>query len=170
MIFREGAVGGFADVGGDTTGSQSAPFQTVRRPRWVSWIMQAAAVLVAGIGQALEPRHDLVAIGVQVAEHGRGVARDNGGAGGHGQRDAAFRLFLVVADVLVLGQAVFVVVGFVRGRHEPVAQGQVLELERLQQRVVGAVHGGHVEGPPELVLPSSLSARQGAFPVAKATD
>jgi hypothetical protein len=148
MIFGKARWAGSRTLEGETTGSQSAPFQTVRRPRWVSWIMQAAAVFVAGIGQALEPRHDLVAVGVQVAEHGRGVARDNGGAGGHGQRDAAFCLFLVVADVLVLGQAVIVVVGFVRGGHEPVAQGQVLELERLQQRVVGAVHGGHVEGPP----------------------
>ena len=32
---------------GDSTGSQSAWFQPVRRPRWVSWIMHARAVLVA---------------------------------------------------------------------------------------------------------------------------
>ena len=58
-----------------STGSQSALFQAVRRPRWVSWIITAAAVLVAVVGQPRQPRHDLVLVGEQIAEAGGRVRR-----------------------------------------------------------------------------------------------
>jgi hypothetical protein len=100
------------------------------------------AMRVAVVRQAAQPRHDLVLVGEQVAEHRRRVGRDHRRARGHRQRDAALGLFHVVQPVAVLRHAVLAVVRLVRGAHQPVAQRQVAELERLQQRVGGG-RGGH---------------------------
>ena len=92
------------------------------------------AEFMALVGKAAHPGDDLVLVGEQVAEHGRAVGGDDGGAGGHGQRHAAAGLLGVVKAVAVLGHAVLAVVRLVRGGHHAVAQRQVLELERLEQR------------------------------------
>ncbi len=94
------------------------------------------AMLVAVVGQAFQPRHDLVAVGMQVAEGGRRIGRNDRRAGGHRQRHAALGALDVVEAVAVLGQAVFRVRRLVRGQHDAVLQPQVLQLERLQQRIV----------------------------------
>ncbi len=97
-----------------------------------------AVVLVAGVGELGEPRNDLVAIGLEVAEGGRAVARDDRRAGGHGQRHAATGLLGMVEPVALLRHAVFRIGRLVAGRHDAVLQRQVLEAVGLEQRI-----GGH---------------------------
>ena len=96
-----------------------------------------AVVLVAGIGELGEPRHDLVAIGMQIAEGGRAVARDDRRAGGHGQRHAALGLLGMVEPVALLRHAVLGIGRLVAGRHDAVLQRQVLQLVGLEERIVG---------------------------------
>ncbi len=119
------------------------------------------ARLVAVVGEAPQPGHDLVLVGVQVAEGRRRVLGDDGRAGGHGERDAALGLLDVVEAVAVLGQAVLGVRRLVRGRHDAVAQRQVPELEGLQERV----GGGHGERDVRCV-----GGRQLAPPAASAVQ
>ena len=103
-------------------------------------------VLVDLLGQPGEPRHDLVAVQLEVAERRRAVPRHHRRAADHRQPDAALGLLDVVRRVAVLGQAVLGVRGLVRGAHDPVAQRQPPEGERLQQRVGTAVMVGSAIG------------------------
>ena len=95
-----------------------------------------AVMLVAGVGKLPQPRHDLVAIGLQIAECGRAVARHDRRARGHRQRHAALGLFGVIEPVALLRHAVLGIGRLVAGRHDAVLQRQVLELVRLEKRVV----------------------------------
>ena len=96
-----------------------------------------AVVLVAGVGKLPQPRHDLVAIGVQVAERGRAVARDDRRAGRHRQRHAALRLLGMVEPVALLRHAVLGIGRLVAGRHDAVLQRQMFQLVGLEKRVAG---------------------------------
>ena len=119
-----------------------------------------ASVLVAVVGEPPEPGHDLVPIGVQVAEGGRAVLGDDRRARGHGQRDAALGLLDVVEPVAVLGQAVLGIGRLVRRAHDPVPQRQMLELERLEQGI-RAGHDGEAlpsDDPASQDLPALRSA------------
>ncbi len=87
------------------------------------------------VGQLAQPRHDLVLVHVQVAERRRAVRRDDGGPADHGQPDTALGLLLVVEAVAPLGHAVLGVGRLMGGADHPVAQGQVLQPEGLQEWV-----------------------------------
>ena len=93
------------------------------------------AMLVALVDELLQPRHDLVLPSQKVAEGGRRVATDDGRPGGHRQRHAALRPLHMVGAVAVLRHPVLVVVRLVGRDHQPVLQRQMLEPERLEQRV-----------------------------------
>ena len=129
----------------DSTGSQSALFQSVRRPRWVSWIITARRARGSRRRARRSQRHDLVAIGMQIAEGRRAVARDDRRARRHGQRDAALRLLDMVEPVALLRHAVLGIGRLVRRRHDPVLQREMLEPKWLKQRIICAVNGRHDE-------------------------
>src|SRR6185312_9925951 len=94
------------------------------------------------VGQFPQPRHDLVLIYMEIAESGGAVWRDDRGPTHHRQADAALRLLLVVEAIPVLGHPVFGVRRLMRGTDHAVTQREVLQLERLQQRVDElAIHG-----------------------------
>ncbi len=95
-----------------------------------------AIMLVAGIGDLAQPRHDLVSIDMEIAECRRTVARDDRRAGGHGQRHAALGLFSMVEPVALFRHAIFRIGRLMARRHDPVLQGQVLEPVWTQQRIV----------------------------------
>ena len=83
------------------------------------------AVLVDLVGHPPQPRHDLVAVGVEVAEGRRAVLGHHGRARRHRHADAALGLLHVVQPVAVGRQAVLGVRGLVRRREDPVAQRQM---------------------------------------------
>ena len=93
------------------------------------------AVLVDAVGHRLDPRHDRIVVGMQVAERRRAVGRDDRRACRHRQRQPALGLLHVVQPVAVLGHAVFAVRRFVRRREHPIAQRKMLQGERLEKRV-----------------------------------
>lgn len=64
-----------------------------------------AIMLVTGVGELAQPRHDLIPIGLQIAERRRAVAADDRRAGGHGQRNAALGL-LGMVEAIALRHAV----------------------------------------------------------------
>ena len=96
-----------------------------------------AVVLVAGRREFGKPRHDRVVPGMEIAEGGRAVARDQRRTGRHRQRDAALRLFGVIEAIPFLGQAVLGIGGLMRRRHQPVLEGQVPERIGLEKRISG---------------------------------
>jgi hypothetical protein len=96
-----------------------------------------AVVLVAAIGEFAHPRHHFFAVGENVAEGRRAVFRYQRRSRGHGHRQPGLGARLVVQAVALLRHAVLGIGGLMRGSHEPVLQGQVLELKRLQQWIVG---------------------------------
>lgn len=105
-------------------------------------------------GELFQPGRDLLAVQLQVAEGGRAVGRDHRGAADHQQPGAALGALHVVGAVAVGGQRVLRVGRFVRGAHDAVAQHQVPDGERLEQRV-GAAHGAR----PPFSHPGPASAR-----------
>ena len=109
-------------------------------------------VLVALVGELPHPGDDLVLVGQEVAEDRRRIRRDHRRARGHGERDAALRPLDMVEPVAVLGHAVLGIGRLVAGRHDAVAQAQVLELVGLQQRIPGLGH--------RLALPFRPAARR----------
>src|SRR5215467_8881379 len=94
------------------------------------------AVAAALVGEFLQPRHDLVLIGVEIAEGGRRVCRYDRRASGHGERYAALRALDMVQPVAILRHSVIVIERLMRRDHEPVPQRQMLELKRLKKRIV----------------------------------
>ena len=108
-------------------------------------------VLVDLVGHAPDERHDLVLVGVQVAERRRAVLGDDRRAGGHRHADPALGLLDVVQPVAVARHAVHRVRRLVRRREHAIADRQVLQLVRLQQRIVG-------QRPRDHVLTQSLFA------------
>jgi hypothetical protein len=134
--FRRGAVGGF-------------PFMS-RRYHWQPVALvparPAAEVrqldhhrrpgLVAVIDQTLHPRHDLVLPDEEIREHRRAVPADAGRSRRHHHRHPGPCALQVIQPVPVLRHPVVAVGGFVAGRHDPVAQRQVLQLKRLKKRIV----------------------------------
>ena len=79
------------------------------------------AVRVAIIDEFLEPGHDLVLIGIEIAERRGAVFGNDRRARRHRQRDPAFRLFRVIEPITFLRHAVFGIGRFVRRGHDPVA-------------------------------------------------
>ena len=110
------------------------------------------AVLVHLVGEPADPGDDLVLVGVQVAERRRAVLGHHGRAGGHRHADAALRLLDVVEPVAVGGHAALRVRGLVRRREHPVAQREVLQRVRLQQRIVGDHQRTAIRGSSEAWL------------------
>ncbi len=132
---REGAVGRLAHRRGREDG-QPVGRVPARAPAEVGELdHHRRAGLVAVVGEALQPGDDRVVIGVQVAEGGRAVRRDQRRAGRHGQRDAALRPLEMVEPVAVLRHPVLGIGGLVRRDHQPVAERQVLQAIGLQQRI-----------------------------------
>ncbi len=87
------------------------------------------------VGEFLQPAHDLVPVEEDVAERLRAVRRDHRGAADHRQRDAALRLLGVIEAIARFRHAVLGIGGLMGRRHQPVAQGEMLELKGLKQRV-----------------------------------
>jgi len=140
-LLGKGAMGGLADHG---RGEHGQPFLLVpvgATAKVGELDHHRRAVFVAGIGEPLQWRDDLVLPGLHVGKGLGGIARDDGGTGDHGHGDAAARLLDVVAQVAIARQAVLGVTGLVRGRHDPVLQSEVLQLVRLQQRITARL--GH---------------------------
>ena len=135
-LLGEGAVRGLADRRGREHRQPVAVVPVGAPAEMGDLDHHRGAVLVAVVGEPLEPGHDLVPVGVQVAEGRRAVLGDDRRARGHGQRDAALGLLDVIEPVAVLGQAVLGVGRLVRRAHDPVAERQMLELEGLQQGIV----------------------------------
>src|SRR6516162_6483008 len=119
----------------ETTGSQSPWAKLVRRPRWVSWIITAQPYSWHSSTSFFS--NDLVPKGVKVAERGRGIRGDDRRARSHVEGDAALRALDVVKSVAVFRQSILVVGRLVRGDHEPVLHRQMLEAERLKERIAG---------------------------------
>ena len=94
-----------------------------------------AAMFVAGVGQVGDPRHDLVLISQHVVEHRRAVLGYGRRSGCHRQCHTGLCAFGVIGPVAGFGHAVFGIGGFMTGGPDPVSQGQMLELEGLQQRI-----------------------------------
>ena len=88
------------------------------------------------VGELPEPAHNLVPVEQDVSESLRAVRSDDGGAADHRQRDATLRLLGVIEPIAGLRHTVFGIGRLVRRRHEPVSQGEVLELKGLEQRIV----------------------------------
>ena len=103
------------------------------------------AVRVAFLGEPPQQRHDLVAIGMEIAEGRRRIARHDGRARGHGEGDAALRLLDMVETVAVARQAVLGIIRLMRRRHQPVLQREMLQPKWLKQRIICAVNGRHDE-------------------------
>ena len=86
-------------------------------------------------GELLQDRHHAVVTKIDLAERRRTVGGDTGGTAEHGERQTALGLLLMVELVALPRQSVLDIVGRVRRAHHPVLEGQVLQPERLQQRV-----------------------------------
>ena len=90
------------------------------------------AVLVAGVRQVFHPGDDFIFEREDVVEYRRAVARDGRRPGGHRQRHAGLGTFHVVRAIALLRHALLRIRRFMRRRHDPVLEGQVLQLKRLQ--------------------------------------
>ena len=89
------------------------------------------------IGEATQPRHNCVVVGVKVAKGRRAVLGDHGRARSHGHTDAALGFFDVIEAVAVFRHTAIGIGGLVgRGKHS-VANGEVLQCKWLQQRIIG---------------------------------
>ena len=101
------------------------------------------AMVAALVGQPPQPRHDLVPVGMQIAEGGGRIFGHNRRARGHVQRNAAPGLFHMIEAVAVGRHAVHGISGLMRARHDAVAQFQMLQPIGPQQ----GVRGGHAFFP-----------------------
>ena len=98
------------------------------------------AAIVDAVGEFREPLDNLVAEGLQVAESGRRIRRHHGRAADHRERNPARRFLLVIQAVAFFRQSVLGIKRLVGGAHHAVFQPQVADLQRPQQRIVGALH------------------------------
>ena len=97
------------------------------------------AVLVTVIGQLTHPGHYFILIGEDVVEHRRAVLGHRRGSGSHGQAKACLGALDVVGTVECLGHPILRISRLMGCHHQPVFQGEMFELEGLQQRIVN--HG-----------------------------
>jgi hypothetical protein len=144
-LFREGAVGGFAHRGGGDDGQPIALVPIGAAAEMGDLDHHRRTRFVAIVGKAAEPGHDLVTIGVEVAEGGGAVGADDGRSGGHGQPDPSLGLFQVVETVAVFRHPLFGIGGLVRRRHQPVTDQKVLQAVGFEQRIGG--HRGLLRRP-----------------------
>lgn len=94
------------------------------------------AMFVDRIRQVANPRHDLVLVGKDVVEHRRTVQRHRRRPGGHAHGNPGLGPRRVIGGITLLRHSVFGIGRFMAGGHDPVAQGQMLDLVGLQERVV----------------------------------
>jgi hypothetical protein len=93
------------------------------------------AVLMAGVGEAPEPRNDLVFVNEDIVEGGRAVGRHRRRARRHRHGDSGAGALDVVGAVEILWHPVFGIGRLVRRDDDPVAQREMLEPIGLEQRV-----------------------------------
>jgi hypothetical protein len=86
-------------------------------------------------GQLLEVGDDRLVPDVELTESRRRIDGDVRGSSDHGQREATFRLLLVVELVSQFRESAFGVRRLVARADDAIAQAEVLELKRRQQRI-----------------------------------
>ena len=91
-LFGKGAVGRLAHRRGDEHRQPVALVPAGAAAEMGELDHHGAAVLVTVVGELLQPGHDLVVVGVQIAEGGRRIVRHDRRARRHRQRDAALGL------------------------------------------------------------------------------
>ena len=106
------------------------------------------------VRQRLQPADDLVFVQKNVAERLRAVRRDDSRAANHRQPDAALGLLDVIGAVAVFRHPVMRVSRLMRRRHQTIADRQMFQLERLQQRV-GAHEAGSLAKAGRLYRPGA---------------
>ena len=94
------------------------------------------ACLVAVIGQPPHPRHDLILPDQHIAERGRAVPAHAGRSRRHHHRHSGPRPLQMIQAIAILRHPVLGIGRFMARRHDPVAQGQMLQPVRLQQGIV----------------------------------
>src|SRR5215475_15051150 len=92
-------------------------------------------IAAALVREFLQPRYDLILVGVEIAEGGGRICRYDRGASGHGERYATLRPLDMVQPVAILRHSVIVIKRLMRRDHEPVLERQMLELEWLKERI-----------------------------------
>ena len=133
----EGAMGGLAHMRGRDHRQPIVLAPAGAAPEMGDLDHHRGALVVHVVGELLEPPHAFVLVKEDVAERLRTVGRDHRRTADHGQRDAALRFFGMVEPIAGLRHAVVGVGRLMRGRHQPVAQGEPAQLEGLQQRIDG---------------------------------
>ena len=99
------------------------------------------AQAVDAFGERLEVGNDAVVAGIEpVVVEREGVGGEGGDAAEHGEADAALGLLGMVELVALARHAGFGIAGAVAGAHHPVAEGDALQGEGLEQRVAGGCH------------------------------
>src|SRR5882724_9489054 len=98
------------------------------------------AVLMARIDEVPHPGNDLVFECEDVVEYGWAIEGNRRRSGRHRQRNTTLRALDMISTVPLLRHALLSIGGFVRGRHDPIFEDEMLEPIRLEQRIGG--HGG----------------------------
>ena len=102
---------------------------------------QSGAVSVDALRKPLEMLDDAIVVQVDLRQAPCGLGRDVGRAAEHGEREPTLRLRLVITLVALTRHPVFDQTAGVAGAHDAVLEREVLQPERLQQRIAGSVFG-----------------------------
>ena len=146
QLLGEGPVRGLPRMGGGDDGQPVALVPAGAAAEMGELDHDGRALLMHRVRQLPCPFHHLVLPGEDVVEDGRAVARHGGGACGHRHGHPGLRPLHVIGAVTGLGHAVFRIGGLMRGDDDPVAQGEMLELEWLKKRVAGHGSCASLEG------------------------
>ncbi len=122
------------------------------------------AVVMAFLSELPQPGYDLVLVGQEIAKDRGRIARHDGRACCHGERDAALGLLDMIEPVTVLGHPVLGIVRLMRRRHDAVLEREMLQPVGLKQGIVGADqrrHGSAGKSENEGLGPGAGSRRRG---------
>jgi hypothetical protein len=92
-------------------------------------------MIVHAICKFLEIRNDAIIACTELSKSVGAVARHISRTAKHGKSNSAFGLGFVVALVPPCGHTIFAKADSMRGAHDPVAQRQMRQLKRLEERI-----------------------------------
>ena len=140
-LFGDAAVERLAQGGRRDGGQPVAGIGIAAPAEMADLAHQRSALPMHALGELLEVRNNRVRADIELAKDVRRIPVDVGRAAEHGKSEPALGLFQVIALIGLLRRAADFQAAGVAGAHDAITQRQMLDRQRLQQRIFRRRHG-----------------------------